>query len=61
MIKLKYRTKSKIDQFIISLVREKRELLGFTQEDIAIHLDLSTCFIGQIESPNFRAKHNTQP
>jgi transcriptional regulator with XRE-family HTH domain len=52
--------KSKIDQFIISQVRKKREVMGFTQEDIAVHLDLSTGFIGHIESPSYRAKYNTQ-
>ena len=53
-------TKSKIDQYLISQVRRFREEKGFTQEDIAIHLDLSTGFIGHIESPNYRAKYNAQ-
>ena len=52
--------KSKIDQFIISKVKEMRESKGLTQEDIAIHLNLSTGFIGHIESSNYRAKYNTQ-
>ncbi|HEY4156350.1 MAG TPA: helix-turn-helix transcriptional regulator, partial [Puia sp.] len=51
--------KSKIDLFIISRVKERRENLLKTQEDIAVHLDVSTGYIGHIESPNFRAKYNT--
>jgi transcriptional regulator with XRE-family HTH domain len=50
--------KSKIDLVVISLVKKRREALRLTQEDIAIHLDVSTGYIGHIESPNFRAKYN---
>jgi transcriptional regulator with XRE-family HTH domain len=52
--------KSKIDQYIISQVKGKRESYGYTQEDLAIQLNLSTGFIGHIESPNYRAKYNAQ-
>ena len=51
--------KSKIDLYVISQVTKMRILKGYTQEDVAIHLDVSTCYIGHIESPNFRAKYNT--
>lgn len=37
-----------------------RTNLGYTQEDIAIHLNVSTGYIGHIESPKFRAKYNTE-
>lgn len=30
-----------------------------SQDDIALHLNLSKGYIGHIESPNFRAKYNT--
>lgn len=50
--------KSKIDLLVISLVKKQREILHLTQEDVAIHLNVSTGYIGQIESPNFRAKYN---
>ena len=50
--------KSKIDWYIISKVKEMRAG-KFEQDDIAIHLNVSSGFIGQIESPNFRAKYNT--
>lgn len=49
---------SKIDWYIIMVIRQMRIQKGFSQEDIAIHLNLSTGFIGHIESPKFRAKYN---
>jgi len=52
--------KSKIDWFIVNQVKEKRIGLGIEQDDVALHLEVSNGFIGQIESPNFRAKYNTQ-
>lgn len=52
--------KSKIDWFIINKVKEMRQSRSIEQDDIAIHLNVSSGFIGQIESPNFRAKYNTQ-
>jgi transcriptional regulator with XRE-family HTH domain len=52
--------KTKIDLYIITQVFRLRTRDGYTQEDIAIHLDLSTGFIGHIESPTNRAKYNTQ-
>lgn len=51
--------KSKIDWFIVNQVREKRLEKNLSQDDIAIHLDLSKGYIGHIESPNFIAKYNT--
>jgi transcriptional regulator with XRE-family HTH domain len=51
--------KSKIDLYIIRQVRAFREARGLGQEDLALHLGKSTGFIGQIESPNSRAKYNT--
>lgn len=50
--------KTKIDWHIVSKVKEMRILHSLEQDDIAIHLDVSPGFIGQIESPNFRAKYN---
>lgn len=51
--------KSDIDWFIISRVRQMRLDYGFGQEDIAIHLQVSTGYIGHIESPKFAAKYTT--
>lgn len=51
--------KTKIDLYIISQVHKMRNEKGFTQEVLAVHLNVSTGFIGHVESPNFRAKYNT--
>ena len=55
----KLNQKSKIDWFIITRVREMRVDLGLGQEDIALHLNVSTGYIGHVESPNFKAKYTT--
>lgn len=52
--------KSKIDWYIISRVKEMRAALGLEQDDLAIHLNVTNGFIGQIESPRHRAKYNIQ-
>ena len=51
--------KRNIDWFIVSRVREMRVKAGLGQEDIALHLDVSTGYIGHVESPNFKAKYTT--
>lgn len=50
--------KKTIDEFVIDRVKEMRFEAGFSQEDIAVWLDVSSGFIGQIESRNYRAKYN---
>jgi transcriptional regulator with XRE-family HTH domain len=50
--------KTKIDLYIISQVHKMRIEKDFTQEELAVHLNVSTGFIGHVESPNFRAKYN---
>ena len=55
----KLNQKSKIDWYIITSVREMRINAGFGQEDIALHLEVSTGYIGHVESPNFKAKYTT--
>lgn len=49
---------SKIEQYIIDKVREKRQKLGVSQAELARQLDVSEGFIGNVESPNYRAKYN---
>lgn len=51
--------KNKIDWFIVNRVREMRLDQCLSQDDVAIHLNLSKGYIGHIESPNFIAKYNT--
>ncbi|HYD91447.1 MAG TPA: helix-turn-helix transcriptional regulator, partial [Flavobacterium sp.] len=48
----------KIDQYVIGKVREKRLKLKISQAELAHLLDVSEGFIGNIESPNYRAKYN---
>jgi predicted transcriptional regulator len=55
----KQNLKSKIDWYIINQVREMRTKAKLGQEDIAVHLEVSTGYIGHIESPKFKAKYNT--
>jgi DNA-binding XRE family transcriptional regulator len=50
--------KHKLDLFIINRVKEMRIAAGFSQEDIAVWLNVTNGFIGQIESPDKRAKYN---
>lgn len=49
---------TKIEQYIIDVVRKKRIEKGLSQIDIANHLDISHGFIGDVENPNYRAKYN---
>lgn len=49
---------TKIEQYIIDVVRKKRIEKGLSQIDIATHLDISHGFIGDVENPNYRAKYN---
>ena len=51
--------KNKIDWFIVGQVRQMRIDQGLSQDDVALHLNLSRGYIGHIESPNFIAKYNT--
>ena len=49
---------SPIEQFVIDYVRKFRLEKNVTQEDIANILEVSRSYIGDIESPNTRAKYN---
>ena len=54
----KINKKHKIEWYIISQVRERRMDAGLGQEDIALHLEVSTGYIGHVESPNFKARYS---
>lgn len=43
---------------VINQVRKVRKSKGYTQDDLAMFLDLTRGFIGQIESPKFASKYN---
>lgn len=50
--------KSKIDQFVINKVKEKRQEKNISQAALAYELGLSVGFIGNIESPKYAAHYN---
>jgi len=50
--------KNLLDTFIIKVVKEMRVSRKISQEDIAFHLGVTPSYIGQIESPKYRAKYN---
>ncbi len=50
--------KSKIEQYVIEKVKEIRFQKGYSQDDLALFLDTTRGFIGQVESPNFPTKYN---
>jgi transcriptional regulator with XRE-family HTH domain len=50
--------KTHIELFVIERVKEMRIKAGLSQSQLANELDLSNGFMGQIESPNHRAKYN---
>lgn len=47
-----------IEKYVIEKVKEMRITAGISQAELAHLLDLSEGFIGNIESPNYRAKYN---
>ena len=52
--------KSKIDLYVMNKVREKRIANELSQADLAEELNMSTGFIGQVESHRYPAKYNIQ-
>ena len=50
--------KTKFELAIIDKVREIRLAKNFTQDDLAVFLNKSRGFIGQIESPESESKYN---
>ncbi|MBX2926006.1 MAG: helix-turn-helix transcriptional regulator [Chitinophagaceae bacterium] len=50
--------KTEFELYVIDKVRERRMELGLSQDDIAIILNTTRGFIGQIESRKNSAKYN---
>ena len=55
---MKKASQSNIEQFVIDRVRDSRFKLKISQTSLAQLLDVSDGFIGNVESPNHRAKYN---
>lgn len=50
--------KSKIDQYVISRVKDKRVESNLSQADLAYELGMSVGFIGKVESPKYSSHYN---
>ena len=50
--------KSKVELYVIGKVKERRQNLGISQQQLAYLMDLSIGFIGKIESPKYPSKWN---
>ncbi len=50
--------KSKFENAVIDKVKQMRISKDLTQDDIAMYLNVSRGFIGQIESPNSPSKYS---
>ena len=49
---------SRIEQYVIDSIRQKRKDKGISQRELAYLLDVSISFIGEVESNRTRAKYN---
>ena len=50
--------KHPLDQYVINKVRIKRKEAGRSQDDLAILLETSAGFIGQVESDRYKTKYS---
>lgn len=50
--------KSDIELFVINKVKERREQAKLSQSELAVKLEVSNGFIGQVESPKHPTKYN---
>ncbi len=51
---------SNIEQYVIDKVKERRIKFDLTQADLADELKMSKGFIGNVESPKYRAKYKLE-
>lgn len=47
-----------IEQYVVDVVRQKRQEKNLSQRELAYLIDLSPGFIGDVENPNYIAKYN---
>jgi len=50
--------KSKIDQYVIDRIKEKRIEKNLSQADLAYELEMSVGFIGKVESSRYDTHYN---
>jgi transcriptional regulator with XRE-family HTH domain len=51
---------SKIDQYVIDNVRERRKKFKISQQALANELGVTRGFIGNVENPNYKDKYNLE-
>ncbi len=56
--KLRKMNKTKIELFVIDIVKSKRIERNFSQNELADLLGVSSGFIGRAESPKYSTKYN---
>lgn len=49
---------TKVEQYIIDQVREKRKEVGLSQIELSQKLGMSDSFVSHVETPSRRAKYN---
>lgn len=50
--------RSKVEEYVIQKVKEKRNEVGMSQSDLSYRLGFSTGFVGQAESSKYTTKYN---
>jgi transcriptional regulator with XRE-family HTH domain len=51
---------SKIDRYVIKKIKERRLELGYSQADLSYDLDVSSSFIGQVESETSDSRYSLE-
>ncbi|MFL9481769.1 helix-turn-helix domain-containing protein [Chitinophagaceae bacterium LWZ2-11] len=49
-----------LEQYVVDIVRNKRNEKGWSQKELAYRLEFSIGFIGDIENPKYRAKYKLE-
>ena len=49
---------SKVEAFVVQIVKDKRIEAGFSQIALSQKLNMSDSFVGHVETPKRRAKYN---
>ena len=58
MVKKKYTSPTKLDKLIAQKVKEKRDAINLSQDDLAYEIDVQGQFIGQVEDPTSPSHYN---
>jgi transcriptional regulator with XRE-family HTH domain len=50
--------RTEIEEYVVNVVKEMRSIRGFSQSELAHLLEVSSGFIGKVESQKSNAKYN---